>query len=251
MTVNMPLPEQFPQLRQLWKQAFGDSDAFLDGFFATGFGENRCRCVTWNDRAVAALYWFDCFWAGKKLAYIYAVATDEDFRGKGFCGNLMADTHGYLEKAGYFGTVLVPGDRGLFDMYEKMGYWGFSPKQDREVTAGQDPIPVRSLTAAQYAEKRNMGLPQGGVTHSQEAFAYLSTFTGFFEGEDCLFCGNGGDVFQFQEFLGSEEKLPGILKGLQVSAGKVSCPGPGRDSAMFFPLTESGEMPAYFGLPMN
>ena len=246
----MPLPEQIPQLRQLWKQAFGDPDAFVDGFFATGFAQDRCRCVTWNDRVAAALYWFDCFWAGRKLAYIYAVATDGDFRGKGFCRNLMDDTHRHLENAGYFGTVLVPGDRGLFEMYEKMGYRGFSPRQIRQITAGQ-PIPVRPLTAAQYAEKRNMALAEGGIAHSMPAFSYLATFTGFFEAEDCIFCGAGEEIFLFQEFLGEEGQLPGILAGLQVTAGRVPCPGQGADSAMFRPLTESRETPAYFGLPMN
>ena len=118
MTVNMPQQEQIDQLRTLWKQAFGDTDAFLDGFFATGFDRRRCRCVTWNDRVAAALYWFDCHWEGKKLAYIYAVATDEAFRGKGFCRNLMEDTHTHLEKLGYRGAVLVPGSLELFGMYE-------------------------------------------------------------------------------------------------------------------------------------
>lgn len=251
MTVDMPVQAQLPQLRDLWKQAFGDSDAFLDGFFATGFNENRCRCVTWNERLVAALYWFDCFWKGRKLAYIYAVATDEVFRGKGFCRNLMEDTHRHLEKLGYFGAVLVPGDRALFNMYEKLGYRGFCPKQCREVTAGEEAVFVRALTAEEYAQKRERVLPEGGIIQDGAALLYLSTFAGFFEAEDCLFCGGGEDAFLFQEFFGPAEKLPGVLAGLQAAAGRVPCPGQGPDSAMYYPLTADEEIPAYFGLPLN
>ena len=116
MTIDMPRPGQIAGLRELWKEAFGDSDAFLDGFFATGFSPTRCRVLDWNGRCAAALYWFDCSIEGKKLAYIYAVATLEDFRGKGFCRQLMEKTHRDLQASGYAGCVLVPGSRALFGL---------------------------------------------------------------------------------------------------------------------------------------
>ena len=59
MTVDMPRQAQIPQLRELWQQAFGDSEEFLDGFFATGFDHRISRSITSNDRVVSALYWFD------------------------------------------------------------------------------------------------------------------------------------------------------------------------------------------------
>ena len=251
MTVNMPQEEQFPQLRSLWKQAFGDTDAFLDGFFATGFDRHRCRCVTWNDRVAAVLYWFDCYWEGKKLAYIYAVATDRDFQGKGFCRGLMEDTHGHLEKLGYRGAGLVPGSRELFGMYEKMGYRGFCPRLWQEVTAQIPVIPVQPITAEEYAAARKAALPAGGIQQDGAALQYLATFAGFYRAEDCVFCGGGADVFLFQEYFGKMEKLPGILAGLQVNAGRVPCSGDGPDSAMFYPFTDEKEVPTYFGLALN
>ena len=251
MTVNMPQQEQIDQLRTLWKQAFGDTDAFLDGFFATGFDRRRCRCVTWNDRVAAALYWFDCHWEGKKLAYIYAVATDEAFRGKGFCRNLMEDTHTHLEKLGYRGAVLVPGSRELFGMYEKLGYRGFCPRLWQEITAGENPVQLQALTPEEYALARNACLPAGGIMQDGAALQYLATFAGFYRAEESIFCGGGEEVFQFQEFLGDLEKLPGILASLQVKIGRVPCPGDGADSAMFYPLSDQKEMPAYFGIALN
>ena len=247
----MPRQAQITQLRELWRQAFGDSDEFLDGFFATGFDHRRCRCITWNDRVASALYWFDCFLGGKKLAYIYAVATDKDFQGKGFCRNLMTDTHHHLQKLGYFGAVLVPGSRELFELYGKLGYQSFSPRLWQEVAADKEPIPLQALTPEEYAVKRKAFLPEGGIVQEGAALKYLATFAGFFEAQGCLFCGGGEETFHFQEFLGSRETLPGILAALQVASGRVPIPGMGTDSAMYYPLTYEKELPVYFGIALS
>jgi GNAT superfamily N-acetyltransferase len=252
MTVDMPRQVQIPQLRALWQQAFGDSEEFLDGFFATGFDHRRCRCITWNDRVVAALYWFDCLWEGRKLAYIYAVATDENFQGKGFCRNLMEDTHRHLQKLGYFGAVLVPGSEGLFGLYGKLGYKTFSPRLWQEVVAGGEPSAVRAITAQEYAEKRKAYLPEGAIVQEGATLKYLATFAWFFEAENCLFCGGGGEEqFLMQEFLGEREQLPGILAALEVKTARVPVPGFGTDSAMYYPLTYQEDLPVYFGLALS
>ena len=84
MIIDYPAENAIPQLRGLWKEAFGDEDAFLDAFFATGFSPDRCRCVTVDGQLAAALYWFDCSWEEKPLAYLYAVATGKAYRGGQF-----------------------------------------------------------------------------------------------------------------------------------------------------------------------
>ena len=37
MTIDRPLPQQIPDLRRLWKEAFGDTDDFLDISFIGPF----------------------------------------------------------------------------------------------------------------------------------------------------------------------------------------------------------------------
>ena len=103
MRIDQPAPTHIPALRQLWQEAFGDSDAFLDGFFDTAFSPDRCLCVFEEDLA-AAVYWFDCRFAGRKIAYLYALATKKSHRGRGIARALMEETVARLQKTGYAGA---------------------------------------------------------------------------------------------------------------------------------------------------
>ena len=71
------------QLKSLWQLVFQEPMEAIDTFFATGFSPNRCRYLTQDDIPISALYWLDCEYEGGKLAYIYAVATHPNHRGKG------------------------------------------------------------------------------------------------------------------------------------------------------------------------
>ena len=55
MTIDAPLRSQIPQLRTLWREAFGDSEEFIDGFCETALSADRCRCVTEGEQVVAAV----------------------------------------------------------------------------------------------------------------------------------------------------------------------------------------------------
>ena len=119
MIIEQGRVEDIPRLTDLWQEAFGDSREFIGKFFRTGFAPERSAVA---DGGAGALYWFDCLWKGKKIAYIYAVATQKKSRGKGICGKLMAYTHQVLKDRGYAGAILVPADENLSQMYGKMGY---------------------------------------------------------------------------------------------------------------------------------
>ena len=84
-------PRSISPLKDLWRIAFGDPDGFIDDFFALAYCPRRCLCAYEADRLAGALYWFDCTCRGQKMAYLYAVATDPGFRGRGFCRALLED----------------------------------------------------------------------------------------------------------------------------------------------------------------
>ena len=167
MRIDHPIPTQIPALRRLWQEAFGDTDAFLGGFFDRVFSPDRCRCIFAGKEAAAALYWLDCDYNGGKLAYLYAVATAEASRNQGLCRALMEDTHALLQARGYAGAVLVPGEAGLFAMYEKMGYVALSC-MDTLTVCSDAPIALKAITPEEYAAARKMFLPSGGVIQEKE-----------------------------------------------------------------------------------
>ena len=250
MKIDRPAPGQIPALRALWKEAFGDSDAFLDCFFATAFSPHRCRCLWQAEQPAAALYWFDCAEGGRKFAYLYAVATAPSFRGQGLCRALMADTHAFLADAGYAGAILVPGEPALFAMYEKMGYSVFSGMDTLSCPAGEKPVKLREATPVEYALARRKYLPAGGVLQDGPSLAFLSRCAQLYIGPDFALAAEQRDGSLFgMELLGDPNAAPGILAALCLEKGTFRIPG-SRPFAMYHPLTAAAA-PAYFGLAFD
>lgn len=251
MTIDTPKLSRIPDLRRLWQQAFGDTEEFLDGFFSMAFAPERCRCITVGKQLVAALYWFDCSWEGRKAAYVYAVATDREFQGKGYCRTLLENTHNALKQQGYACAVLVPGEEGLSRLYEKCGYKPFCPMEEKTLCAGEKAVSLRQVSVTEYAAAQKKLAPKGSVLHRVSSLAFGSGFLKFYAGEDLVFCcAKEEATAHFQEFLGDAKKIPGILAGLEVDTGKVRLPGK-KDYAMYCPLEEAESIPQYFAIPFN
>lgn len=252
MIIDKPQADSLPALKRLWQEAFGDSAEFVDAFFRAGFSPVRCRCLWKNDSLAAALYWFDCNWEGRKLAYLYAIATDKAFRNQGLCRALMENTHRHLKNSGYGGAVLVPGNAGLFSFYAKLDYLPFCPKEETIVFPGMLPTQVTRIDLETYRKQRSGFLPKNSVAQQEAVFAFLSAFGEFYEGENALFClSREGDTLYFQEFLGNETRLPGILTALQAEKGIVHLPGAGTPSAMYRSFTGDAALPDYFAIALN
>lgn len=245
------IPRNTDQLRQLWKQAFGDTDAFLDCFFATGYAPHRCRCAYEGDTLAAMLYWFDCAWDGKKLAYLYAVATDTAFRGQGFCRRLIEDTHRHLKALGYDGSILVPRTEDLFPMYEKLGYTTCSYIRNLTCQAGE-PIPLKKIDAAEFAALRRQYLPESAVVQEGEALALLQTYSAFYTGDNVLLTMYAEDSkCTVCELLGDAAAAPGVVAALGYGEAKVRTPGSQAPFAMYHSFTENLTAPGYLGIALD
>lgn len=248
MNIKQPTAGDIPALRRLWKEAFGDSDAFLDGFFRTGFAYDRCRCT---EDGSAALYWFDCAWGGKKLAYIYAVATAASHRGRGLCRMLMEDTHRHLQSHGYAGAILVPGNEGLFRLYGKLGYVPCCPRQTVTVAAAENAVAVTPISPDAYAAARKAYLPTDAVWQEGATLEYLATFAPFYAGNGFAFSGVVEEkALYFQEFIGDMEKASGIITGFGCISGVLPV-FEGAPYAMYHSLDGDSALPLYFGIPLN
>ena len=236
-------------LRKLWKQAFGDTDAFLDTFFSVAYCPARSQQLTQDGRLAAMLYWFDCQCRGKKIAYIYAVATDEAYQNRGLCRQLMEKTHALLKAQGYAGAILVPGSAGLFALYEKLGYRTCSSVTVTDCAAGA-PVSLRPVTAAEYAALRRALLPEGGVVQEDAALALLDATSAFYAGDGFVLTASvENSTAHIQELLGQADPA-GVVAALGAASGTVRTPGDGTPFAMYYPFTDD-PAPAYFGLALD
>lgn len=265
-----------PQLRELWKEAFGDSDVFLDCFYGTAFDKSRCRVAIVHDvdNLAAALYWFDCSLGNQRVAYVYAVATDKQFRGNGACHLLLENTHKHLKSLGYSSVVLVPGNEELVRFYEGTEY-ELCTKRSRIECAGIDMgIEVQEIGKEEYASLRREFLPTNAIVQENENLDFLATQAKFYVGRlkinscdetlDNIDISSNGKPHDFLlaaniensnlygiELLGDSALAPGIVHALGCKDGTFFTPGKDEPFAMWHALTEDATEPGYLGFAFD
>lgn len=247
MKPEHPHSRHIPGLRQLWKTVFGDSDTFLDRFFSAAYAPEQCLCALEGDTPIGMLYWLPC----GKYAYIYAVATHPDHRGKGICRDLMEAAHGAIAAQGYRGTLLYPQEEGLRTMYRKMGYIHETHIREYRCYAGDTPVALEEITPHAYFTLRRQLLPSGAVDQGAP-FPQMVADLRFFRGNGFLLAADGGNgAFLAQEFLGDPSLLPGILNTLGKAGGTFRCPGGEIPFAMVHLPEKDADAPGYFAFPLD
>lgn len=252
MNSDYPKLHQLPQLRKLWKEAFGDSDVFLDAFFEYGFSPRRCRCMTERETVVSALYWFEVTYRNQRFAYLYAVATAASCRGRGLFRTLLEDTKRVLTAEGFTGILLVPESEALGRMYKKLDFECCTTVDRVEIAAGEILTDVKEIGIETYAALRRRMLPEGGVLQEGEMLRFLASQCHFWAGEGWLATGQIYDgKLVCQEFLGNRDTAGGLVKALGANTGTFRVEGKTIPFAYFLPLGSDCERPAYFALALD
>ena len=252
MKIDHPAPRHMVQLRRLWQDAFGDTDAYLDSFYRTAYSPDRCRCVFSGEETAAVLYWMDCTLDDRKIAYIYAVVTHSGHRGKGLCRMLMEDTHALLRSRGYAGALLVPQQESLRRMYAGMGYRNAGGLAELRCDAAETPMPLRAIGPAEFAGLRRNLLPAGAVIQEGHSLDFLAEQLQFYAGERFLLAAySENGILRAMELLGDSSAAPGIVRGLGCREGVFRMPGGDKPFAMFLPLSTGTAFPQYFGFAFD
>lgn len=114
------------QLCALWREAFGDSDEYIDAFFDCCDADTCLHTLSKDGSLLSALYALPMTLkaGGKTLraAYLYAVATFKEHRSKGYMTELMMRTHEKLQQQGFDAVLLLPADDSLAGYYTRFGY---------------------------------------------------------------------------------------------------------------------------------
>lgn len=256
MTIDKPASGQISQLWSLWREAFGDSGAFLEAFFETAYSPDRCLCATEEGTVAAAVYWFHCTCRGQKVAYVYALATAMEYRGRGIAHRLMDTLHHTLQQQGYEGIVLVPGTPELRRFYEEMGYCTCCRITEFVCAGAADEVKLRRVTPQEYARQRRdllALLAPDAVIQEDENLAFLATQAELYIGQNFLLAASGSsDTLIGIELLGDAQMAPGIVQTLGYAKGSFRTLGNGKDFAMYRPLGDSQfPAPSYFGLAFD
>ncbi len=106
------------QCKKLYIEAFKDDLEFTELLFDTLF-DSSCRYLLEGERVVSMLFAVDVALNGNKGKYVYAVATDEKMRGKGYMRILFDKITDEFIKD-YDFLCLRPMNDGLFSFYEKL-----------------------------------------------------------------------------------------------------------------------------------
>ena len=146
-------------LTALWQRCFGDSRAEIDAFWrivkpAVFLAKEDGRVVSMLCALFSPL--IDSGGESQTAAYLYAVCTAPEYRGRGLCKKLFAFAEKELKKQADF-AALVPSEATLFDFYEKLGFrTAFYHKKYTVAAAGS--AKITRLDTDGYRNLREMQL---------------------------------------------------------------------------------------------
>ena len=112
---------QVDELKKLWIDTFGDTKEYVNSFFDKFYGPDNVIVYKENGKIVSALYMIDyCLkYEGEyyKIMYLYALATDKEYRGKGIMSRFIWKADEVMHNEGYAGAFLIPAEESLYDYY--------------------------------------------------------------------------------------------------------------------------------------
>lgn len=199
-------------LRALWREAFGDTDVYIDTFFCELYRPGMASVVEEDGTIVAAAYAVP-FGA---VRYIFAVATKPAYRGRGY-GRAVV-----LTAAGGEPAYLCPASATLRCWY------ALTMRAKTVSYRSNAPLPAvcRKITAEEFNTRREAWLD--GIPHAKYSDGILKLFS--VTGE--FFCGEHGDIYA-------------------VDGGRVCEALPARAGDEPFLMGLNGAEPIYWGLALE
>lgn len=125
--IRLSCKRDIPRLKEIWKLCFGDSDEFIDFYYANEYNPDQ-TLVLLDSGEVAAMLTMLPVWlrfsggARYNSSMLYAIATHPKHQKKGYSTALMEYAKEYLQERGAEALVLVPAQESLIEFYQKRGY---------------------------------------------------------------------------------------------------------------------------------
>lgn len=134
-------PAQWPELLELWQEAFHDERSLIALFFSRLNRDATVRIVMSGGRIAAAAYLIntklDVNGRLMPIWYEYALATRKSERGQGIMTEMLEEIRQEAASRGIPYTALLPSDDGLISFYQKRGYHSFFSSRTVSISRAQ------------------------------------------------------------------------------------------------------------------
>lgn len=116
------LDDTMRQVRRLWQEVFGDERSFVDSFLVRYYSPERCVVRRDGNRVVAMAHIVPMQTDAGRTAYIYAVATDPAYRGRGLGRSVVGECVERARREGFDAVALIPSEDSLKSFYAASGF---------------------------------------------------------------------------------------------------------------------------------
>lgn len=255
--------EDVAELKEIWRDIFKDTDAYLDLFFNSKM-KPEYTMVARNETEIASVvYMVDAplvLQNGSSIPafYMCGIATRPNYRGQGLAGELINMAFETAKEKGAKACYLIPANLPLFDFYKSFGMQTFAYMYKAEFDGTQGEIPPYTCEMnISEAKMHYDALPLAFKPfRSEKEWEYIYACY-----ENVLLFENGYMVLPEEEdcLLLAEQSFDGleIAKAIAFQKGKklkVMLPGTNKDTpfAVVRYLDESIALPdGYINLMLN
>ena len=116
MIIDRAKEDDIGRLEELWYEAFGDDKEIIELFMSKVLNSAQTYVARKSGIIVSVLYALPTI---DDNYYLYALATDADYRNRGYMSALIRYFIDHFD-AGYF--FLIPGEEELVSYYEELGF---------------------------------------------------------------------------------------------------------------------------------
>lgn len=120
--VALQQTEDMRGIQEVWRICFGDEETFVHSFLARYYFKDNAFVHYEEGRVVSMAFCVPCVTELGPTAYLYAIATLPEYRGRGYAASLVRQALASARQCGYTAAMLIPADSGLKDFYLRLGF---------------------------------------------------------------------------------------------------------------------------------
>jgi GNAT superfamily N-acetyltransferase len=137
------------QVIDLWKDAFGDPDAFMRLYFNNVYRDENALVIENEGKILSSLQMlpYTMTFCGEEIsvAYISGACTASSEQGKGLMKQLLQDAFHEMRQRNIALSALIPADKWLFNYYRSQGYTEVFEFSVRVYTRQEYVLPEKEL----------------------------------------------------------------------------------------------------------